>query len=125
LGFAAVTVLSLAAEPLLVMLAGAAAAQAAPLLRVLCFAMATLALVQIIATYLMARNRHGVLVLLAAGIVGFIALSGAYAATPLSVAHYLAVVVTVELAASLALVWLAPLGTTPRRSGCLDLPGGS
>jgi O-antigen/teichoic acid export membrane protein len=125
LGFAAVTVLSLAAEPLLVMLAGAPAAQAAPLLRVLCFAMATLALVQIIATYLMARNRHGVLVLLAAGIVGFIALSGAYAATPLAVAQYLATVVTVVLAASLALVWLAPLGTAPRHSRCLDLPGGS
>ena len=122
LAYAAAAVVSLAAEPLLVILAGLPAAQAAPLLRVLCFAMATLALVQIIATYLMARNRHGVLMLLAAGIIGFVALSGAFAATPLSVACYLATIVTVLLAASLALVWLAPLRMTRRRGGCLDLP---
>jgi hypothetical protein len=76
--------------------------------------MATLALVQIIATYLMARNRHGVLVLLAAGIIGFIALTAAFAATPLSVACYLAMVLVIVLAASLALAWLAPSETTRR-----------
>ena len=113
-GLAAVTVLSLAAEPLLVMLAGPDAAQAAPLLRVLCFAMATLALVQIIATYLMARNRHGVLLLLAAGIIGFVALSKSLAPTPLSVACWLATILTIELAASLTLVWLPPAGMTRR-----------
>jgi O-antigen/teichoic acid export membrane protein len=113
-GFAAVTVMSLAAEPLLVMLAGPQAAPAAPLFRVLCVAMATLALVQIIATYLMARNRHGVLVLLAAGIIGFIALAAAFAATPLSVGCYLAMVLVIVLAASLALAWLAPSETTRR-----------
>jgi O-antigen/teichoic acid export membrane protein len=122
LGFAAVTVLSTAAEPLLVMLAGPDAAQAAPLLRVLCFAMAMLALVQIIATYLLARNRHDVLVLLAACIIAFIALSGAFAASPLSVARWLAVTVTAVLVGSAALVWLTPLGMKRRNRGCLDLP---
>jgi hypothetical protein len=62
------------------------------------------------------------LVLLAAGIIGLIALSGGFAATPLSVARWLAVIVTAVLAGSAALVWLTPLGMKRRNPGCLDLP---
>ena len=86
--------------------------------------MATLALVQIIATYLLARNRHGVLLLLAAGIIGFVALSKSLAPTPLSVACWLATILTVELAGSLTLVWVPPRRDDTPAGGRLNLSHG-
>jgi O-antigen/teichoic acid export membrane protein len=106
LGVAAALPIAAVAEPLLIVVGGTAYAAAAPVLRVLSFAMAALAMLQIVVTYLMASDRHGILLPLALGVAGFVTASAAFAQGPMGVAICLAVTIGVLLAISLLAVWL-------------------
>jgi O-antigen/teichoic acid export membrane protein len=106
LGLAAAFALALLAEPLLMIFAGPAYAPAAALLRIIAFAMAVLALVQIVVTYMLARNQFLVLPPVAIGLATFAALSLTFATGPLWIAVCLVATVTVLLAACLGLLFL-------------------
>jgi O-antigen/teichoic acid export membrane protein len=106
LGFAAAISIAALAEPLLILVGGTAYAVAAPILRVLSFAMAALAMLQIAVTYLMASDRHAILLPLSLGVAGFVTASAAFARGPMGVAVSLAVTIGVLLAISLLAAWL-------------------
>jgi O-antigen/teichoic acid export membrane protein len=109
LGVAAAVVLALLAEPLLVVFAGPAYAPAAALLRVISFAMAALALVQILVTYMLARNQFLVLLPVAIALGAFAALSLTFAIGPLWIAYCLGTTIVVLLAACLGMLFLESL----------------
>jgi O-antigen/teichoic acid export membrane protein len=118
IGFTAALFIAAFAEPLLIVVGGMNYAAAAPVLRVLSFAMAALALLQIVVTYLMASDRHAIMVPLALGVAGFVTASAAFSQGPIGVAISLAVIIGVLLAISLLVAWLleprAPKGLTQR-----------
>jgi O-antigen/teichoic acid export membrane protein len=107
LGMAGAVVLALLAEPVLVIFAGPAYAPAAALLRVVSFAMAALALVQILVTYMLARNQFLVLLPVAIALGVFATLSLSFATGPLWIACCLGITIVVLLAVCLGLVFLA------------------
>ena len=109
LGLLAATLISLFAERILVMFAGPVYAASTPMLQVLSFAMALLALLQVLVTYMLARNQHRVLFLLAAGLIGFLSLAGLHADSPLDVVHYLDGAVGTLIVACLLLIFLKPV----------------
>jgi O-antigen/teichoic acid export membrane protein len=106
LGFAAAFLIGALAEPLLTQVGGTIYAGAAPILRILSFAMAALAILQIVVTYLMASDRHVILLPLSLGVVALVIGSAAFAREPMGVAICLSVVIGVLLAISLLAVWL-------------------
>jgi O-antigen/teichoic acid export membrane protein len=106
-GFAAAVALALLAEPVLIIFAGPAYAPAAGLLRTIAFAMAVLALVQIVVTFMLARNQFLVLLPLAIALGAFVALSLAFATGPLWIAVCLGTIIVVLLAACVGLLFLA------------------
>jgi O-antigen/teichoic acid export membrane protein len=112
LGFAAAIPLSLFAEPILVKFGGVAYSAAAPILQVLSYAMALLALLQIVVTYMLARNQHQVLWLLAIALAGFLSLARVFANTPLEVVYYLAGTVGLCMVGCLWFLFLKPSGTS-------------
>jgi O-antigen/teichoic acid export membrane protein len=118
IAFAAALFIAALAEPLLIVVGGMTYATAAPVLRVLSFAMAALALLQIVVTYLMASDRHAILLPLALGVAGFVTASAAFSQGPMGVAISLAVTIGVLLAITLLAAWLleprAPAGFTQR-----------
>ena len=101
LGLAAAVALALLAEPVLTIFAGPAYAPAAALLRIIAFAMAGLALVQIVVTYMLARNQFLVLLPVAVALGIFAALSLTFATGPLWIAVCLGTTIIVLLAACL------------------------
>ena len=101
LGLAAAVALALLAEPVLTIFAGPAYAPAAALLRIIAFAMAVLALVQIVVTYMLARNQFLVLLPVAIALGTFVALSLTFATGPLWIAVCLGTTIIVLLAACL------------------------
>ena len=101
LGLAAAVALALLAEPVLTIFAGPAYAPAAALLRIIVFAMAVLALVQIVVTYMLARNQFLVLLPVAIALGTFVALSLTFATGPLWIAVCLGTTIIVLLAACL------------------------
>jgi len=107
LGLTAAVMLALLAEPVLTIFAGPAYAPAAPLLRTIAFAMAILALVQIVVTFMLARNQFLVLLPVAIALGTFTALSLTLATGPLWIAVCLGTTITVLLAACLGLSFLA------------------
>lgn len=109
LGFSAAALISLFAEPILVMFGGPIYAASTPLLRVLSFAMALLALLQILVTYMLARNQHQVLLLLTAGLIGFLSLARLQADSPIDVVHYLAGTISTLIVACLLFIFLKPV----------------
>ena len=106
LGFAGAIPLSVFAEPILILFGGVAYAAATPILKVLSLAMAALALLQIVVTYLLARNRHQVLWLLGAGLLTFLSLVGLFANDPLDIVHLLAGTIVVLVIACGAVEFL-------------------
>jgi O-antigen/teichoic acid export membrane protein len=107
LGLAAAVALSLLAGPLLTIFAGPAYAPASALLGVIAFAMATLALVQIVVTFMLARNQFMVLLPVAIALGTFVALSLTFATGPLWIACCLGTIIVVLLAVCLGLFLLA------------------
>jgi O-antigen/teichoic acid export membrane protein len=106
LGLLAAVPLSLFAQPVLVMFGGVAYAASAPILQVLSFAMALLALLQIVATYMLARNQHYVLWLLAIGLATFLVLGGLLAHSAVEIVSYLAGTIGTILVVCLMFVFL-------------------
>jgi O-antigen/teichoic acid export membrane protein len=106
LGLAAAVALALLAEPVLTIFSGPAYAPAAALLRIIAFAMAGLALVQIVVTYMLARNQFLVLLPVAIALATFAALSLTFATGPLWIAVCLATTITVLLATCLGFLFL-------------------
>ena len=104
LGFTAAVALALLAEPVLTIFAGSAYAPAAPLLRIIAFAMAVLAVVQIVVTYMLARDQLLVLLPVAIALGSFAFLSLSIATGPLWIAVCLGTTVVVLLVACLGLV---------------------
>jgi O-antigen/teichoic acid export membrane protein len=107
LGLAAAVALALLAEPVLINFAGPAYAPAAALLRIIAFAMAVLALVQIVVTFMLARNQFLVLLPVAIALGAFAALSLTFATGPWWIAVCLGTTIIVLLAACLGLFFLA------------------
>jgi O-antigen/teichoic acid export membrane protein len=101
LGLAAAVALALLAKPALTIFAGPAYAPAAALLRIIAFAMAVLALVQIVVTFLLARNQFLVLLPVAIALATFVALSLTFSTGPLWIAICLGTTITVLLLACL------------------------
>jgi O-antigen/teichoic acid export membrane protein len=104
---AAAVVLALLAEPVLTIFAGPAYAPAAALLRTIASAMAVLALVQIVVTFMLAHNQFLVLLPVAFALGAFAALSLAFATGPLWIAVCLGTIIVVLLVACLGLLFLA------------------
>jgi hypothetical protein len=77
------------------------------LLGVIAFAMATLALVQIVVTFMLARNQFMVLLPVAIALGTFVALSLTFATGPLWIACCLGTIIVVLLAVCLGLLLLA------------------
>ena len=107
LGLVAAIALAVVAEPVLTIFAGPAYAPAAALLRIVAFAMAALALVQIVVTYMLARDQFLVLLPVAIALATFAALALTFATGPLWVAVCLGTTIIVLLAACLGLLFLA------------------
>ncbi|MFL9501568.1 hypothetical protein ACJMQP_16030 [Rhodopseudomonas palustris] len=107
LGLASATPISLFAEPIVTMFAGPGYAASAPILSVLSFVMAVLALLQVVVTFMMARSQSRVLWLLGIGLTMFLTLSR-FAASPLEVVWYLAGSIGTLLAICLLLVFISP-----------------
>jgi O-antigen/teichoic acid export membrane protein len=105
LGLTAAVALAVLAEPLLTIFAGPAYAPAAVLLRVIAFATAVLALVQIVVTFMLARDQFLVLLPVAIALGTFTALSLVFATGPLWVAVCLGTTVVVLLAACFGLLF--------------------
>jgi O-antigen/teichoic acid export membrane protein len=105
LGLTAAVALALLAEPVLMIFAGPAYAPAAGLLRIIAFAMAVFALVQIVVTFMLARDQFLVLVpvMIALGIFVFLSLT--FATGPLWIAASLGTTLAVLLMACLGLLF--------------------
>src|SRR5215470_12673849 len=97
--------MALLAEPILTIFAGPAYAPAATLLRIIAFAMAVLGLVQIVVTFLLARDQFLVLLPIAIGLGAFTVLCLIFATGPLWVAVCLGTTITVLLVACLGLLF--------------------
>jgi O-antigen/teichoic acid export membrane protein len=108
LGFAAAIPLSLFTEPILAAFGGTTYAPAAPILRVLSYAMALLALLQIVVTYMLARNFRHILWLLGSGLLAFIALTRFCANDVMNVVTILAGTIGLLILACLWLVFMEP-----------------
>ncbi len=105
LGLGAALGIAVLAHPVLLFLAGETYVAAAPILRVVAVAMAALAPVQIVVTYMLAHHRYEALAPLVVAIATFWALASFVAATPLQVAICLASVIAGLLAVCLLLLW--------------------
>jgi O-antigen/teichoic acid export membrane protein len=105
LGLTAAVALAVLAEPVLTIFAGPAYAPAAVLLRVIAFAMAVLALVQIVVTFMLARDQFLVLLPVAIALGTFTALSLTFATGPMWIAVCLGTTVVVLLAACFGLLF--------------------
>ena len=105
-GLAAAFALALLAQPALTIFAGPAYAPAAVLLRIIAFAMAVLALVQIVVTFMLARNQLLVLPPVAIALSTFAALSLTFATGPLWIAVCLGTTIVVLLATCFGLLFL-------------------
>jgi O-antigen/teichoic acid export membrane protein len=108
LGFAAAIPLSLFTEPILVAFGGSSYVASAPILRVLSYAMALLALLQIVVTYMLARNFRHVLWLLGSGLLAFVSLTRFCANDAMDVVTILAGTIGVLILACLWLVFIEP-----------------
>jgi O-antigen/teichoic acid export membrane protein len=108
LGFAAAIPLSLFTEPILVAFGGSSYVASAPILRVLGYAMALLALLQIVVTYMLARNSRHLLWLLGSGLLSFVSLTIFCANDALNVVTILAGTISVLILACLWLVFIEP-----------------
>lgn len=113
LAFGSAVLLAVFAEPLLVTLGGIAYRSGTPILQVLSFAMAELALLQLVVTYAMARQYYGVYVPLLLGVGTFAGLATLMAEDPRSIAIYLAGTIFVVLAMCICLVLLRELLPRP------------
>jgi O-antigen/teichoic acid export membrane protein len=105
-GLAAAFALASLAQPALTIFAGPAYAPAADLLRIIAFAMAFLALVQIVVTFMLARNQLLVLPPVAIALSTFAALSLTFATGPLWIAVCLGTTIVVLLATYFGLLFL-------------------
>lgn len=108
LGLVAAIPLSLFAEQIVVLFGGPSYLPSAPILRILSFAMASLAFLQVIVTYMMARDQYHVLWILAVGLTIFLSLGRFYASSPIDIVLYLAATLVVMIAICLVLVFRTP-----------------
>jgi O-antigen/teichoic acid export membrane protein len=106
LGLTTAVALAVLAEPLLTIFAGPAYAPAAVLLRIIALAMAVLALVQIVVTFLLARDQFLVLLPVGIALGTFVALSLTFATGPPWIAICLGTTIAVLLVACLGLLFL-------------------
>lgn len=125
LGLTAAIPLSLFAEQVVVLFGGPSYLPSAPILRILSFAMASLAFLQVIVTYMMARDQYHVLLILAVGLTIFLSLGRYFARSPIDVVLYLATTLVVMIAICLVLVFRTPAQkmAPPTAEGASAQPG--